>query len=328
MTRDMGRPKKAENAALPPRMVARRYPSGAVAYYYNGKAKRIPLGRDLNRARIEWAKLENAGVLPGTFAAIAGEWKAVELAKRGVYTQAQYEAYLEELGPAFGHIPLDAIGTVHCQKYLEERSAKVKANREISLLSTIFNWARRTGRTAAPNPVPGIERNAEAPRGVYITDEEFNRARSSEQASLWYQDALDLLLHTGQRPGDVLAMTWSHEIDGCLWVTQGKTGAKVRVEIEGELAAVLERIRARSRKVKSVYLVADERGQRITVDQLQKARVKARGDMRWQIRDVRKKTATDLDELRHAQRLLGHATEVTTARVYRTVMGNKVKPLR
>lgn len=326
--KDMGRPKSAVNRELPPRMIARRYPSGAVAYYYNGRKKRISLGRDLNRARLEWAKLENACMLPGTFSSVAEEWKAIELAKRGVYTQAQYEAYLIELLDAFGHIPLDAIGTVHCQNYLERRSAKVRANREISLLSTIFNWARRTGRTMVPNPVPGIERNPEAPRGVYITDEEFNRARSSEEAPFWYQDALDLLLHAGQRPGDTLAMTWTHVLDGCLWVTQAKTGAKVRIEIEGELAAVLERIRARPRKVRSVYLVADEHGQRITVDRLQKMHVKARGDMRWQIRDVRKKTGTDVEDLRSAQRLLGHVSEATTARVYRTVKGEKVKPLR
>jgi len=58
------------------------------------------------------------------------------------------------------------------------------------------------------------------------------------------------------------------------------------------------------------------------------ADVKARGDMRWQVRDIRKKTGTDVEDLRHAQRLLGHSSEVTTARVYRTVKGNKVKPLR
>lgn len=325
--KDMGRPKSALNKDLPPRMIARRYPSGAVAYYFNGK-KRVPLGRDLNRARLEWAKLENAATVAGTFASVVVDWKATELAKRGPYTQRQYEKYLDELLPAFGHMPLEAIGTVHCQQYLYRRSAKVKANREISLLSTIFNWARRTGVTSAPNPVPGIERNHEEPRGRYITDQEYRIAYESEHAKEWYCDAIDLLKLAGQRPGDTLAMMWAHEMDGCLWVTQAKTGTKVRIEIEGELAQVLDRIRTRPRKVKSVYIVADARGQRITVDQLQKVHVRARGTMDWQIRDIRKKTGTDVEDIRHAQRLLGHANEVTTARVYRTVKGNKVKPLR
>ena len=327
MKLEMGRPKKPENADLPPRMVPRRYPSGAVADYHNGK-KRTPLGRDLNRARLEWARLENAGAIAGTFSSVSTDWKAAELAKRGPYTQKQYEKYLDELGPAFGHMPLEAIATVHCQQYLARRTAKVKANREISLLSTIFNWARRTGLTTAPNPAPGIEKNHEEPRGVYITDEMYQRAYESEHATAWYRDAVDLLKLGGQRPGDTLAMTWAHEIDGCIWVTQAKTTAKLRIEVEGEFKAVLERIRARPRKVKSLYIVADERGQRITVDRLQKVHLKCRGEMTWQIRDVRKKTATDVENIRDAQRLLGHASEVTTARVYRTVKGNKVKPLR
>jgi integrase len=326
--KEMGRPKKAANAALPPRMLARRYASGVVAYYYNGKEKRIPLGRDLNRARLEWAKLENAGDVPGTFAAIAAEWKKTELAKRGPYTQKQYEAYLVDLEAAFGKIPLDSIEPVHCQQYLYRRSAKIRANREMSLFSTIFNWARRCGLTRSTNPMPGIEKNREAPRKIYVTDADFKQAYESAHATVWYQDALDLLQLAGQRPGDTLAMMWQHEIDGCIWVTQAKTGTKLRIEIEGELAAVLERIRTRPRKVKSIYIIADDAGQRITVDRLQKQHVQCRGDMRWQIRDVRKKTGTDVESLRDAQRLLGHRTEITTARVYRALKGEKVKPLR
>ena len=173
---NMGRPKSALNRNLPPRMVARRYPSGAVAYYYAAGKKRIPLGRDLAHAKRKWAEFDGGPALTGTFAAVAAVWKEKELAKRGVYTQKQYAKYLLELVPAFGPAPLDAIGTVHCQQYLERRSAKVKANREIALLSTIFNWARRTGRTTAPNPVPGLQKNPEVPRGRYVTEEEFNTA--------------------------------------------------------------------------------------------------------------------------------------------------------
>lgn len=324
--KDMGRPKTVHRD-LPPRMIARVYPSGAVAYYYNG-AKRIPLGRDLSRAKIRWAELEGGPGGPGTFGALAGEWKGKELARRGVYTQAQYEKYLVELLRAFGHGRLDAIQTVHCQQYLERRSAKVKANREMSLFSTIWNWGRRTGRTAAPNPVPGIQRNHEEPRGVYVTDEMYRRAYEHEKAPQWYRDALDLLQLAGQRPGDTLALTWKHEMDGCLWITQAKTGAKLRIAVQGELAALLERIRARPRKVASLYIVADEKGQRITVDRLQKVHSLCRGEMTWQIRDVRTKTGTDAEDLRHAKQLLGHATEKTTERFYRATKGEKVKPLR
>lgn len=321
---EMGRPKTVYRD-LPPRMVARRYPSGKVSYYYNGK-KKIPLGSNLTQARLEWAKIENGSTLPGTFAALVTEWKKTELGKRGFYTQKQYEKYLTELLPAFGHMPLDAIETVHCQQYLYRRSAKVKANREVSLLSAVFNWARRAGFTKAPNPVPGIEKNAEAGRKIYVTDQQFQS--TYEKAVFWVQDAMDLALLTSQRPGDILSWTRAEIREGCLWVAQAKTGTRLRIEVVGELKRVVERILARPRAASSLFLVADEKGQRVSVDKLQKWFLKARGEMTWQFRDIRKKSGSDVDELRKAQGLLGHASEATTAKFYRQMKGDKVKPLR
>lgn len=322
----MGRP-KSRHSNLPPRMIARVYPSGRTVYYYNvSPTNRIPLGDDLNQARLEWAKHENADSPAGTFRHVVEDWKKDQLASRGHYTQAQYRKYLVELTRAFGHIPLEHIQPVLCQQYLLRRSAKIMANRELSLLSTIYNWARRTGLTIAANPLGGVLRNKEAPRKVYVTDEQFNLAHAA--AGPWLQDAMDLALFTGQRPGDVLKMTRQDVRDGCLWITQDKTGAKLRIEVVGRFKDALERLLTRPRTVQSVYLVADEKGQRITVDRMQKAFQIARGSMRWQFRDIRKKTATDVDELRGAQRLLGHANEMTTARVYRQLKGEKVKPLR
>ena len=96
----------------------------------------------------------------------------------------------------------------------------------------------------------------------------------------------------------------------------------------GRFRDTLERIPTRARTVQNDYLVAGEKVRRVTVDRLQKAFQIARGSMRWQFRDIRKKIATDVEELRGAQRLLGHANETTTARVYRQVKSEKVKPLR
>jgi integrase len=322
----MGRP-KSKHKDLPPRMIPRVYPSGKISYYYNaGNNKRIPLGSNVAQARLKWAEIENADSPAGTFRSLSEEWKKTELAKRGVYTQKQYEKYLTELLPAFGHIPLEGISTGHVQKYLNKRSAKVKANREISLLSTIFNWSRRMDLTQAANPVAGSKRNKEIGRKVYVNDEEFAEAYS--RAIFWVQDAMDLLLLSSQRPGDVLSWTKHDLRAGFLEVTQAKTGKKLRIAVEGELKNVIERILARPRAVSSIYLVADAKGQRVSVDKLQKHFLKARGAMTWQIRDIRKKSGSDVDDLRTAQGLLGHASEATTAKFYRQMKGDKVKPLR
>ena len=57
------RPRKTENQNLPPRMYRRtrkrKYGKVWVAYYYrDAQGKDIPLGSDLDQARIKWAQLE------------------------------------------------------------------------------------------------------------------------------------------------------------------------------------------------------------------------------------------------------------------------------
>ncbi len=62
---------------------------------------------------------------------------------------------------------------------------------------------------------------------------------------------MDLAYLTGQRPADTVALT-EHDIkDGYLHVKQGKMGKKIRIEVVGELADVLQRIRAREALTRS-----------------------------------------------------------------------------
>lgn len=49
-----------------------------------------------------------------------------------------------------------------------------------------------------------------------------------------------------------------------LWIVQNKTGARLGIEITGELAAVIERINQRPRKAISTFLIQDENGQPIS----------------------------------------------------------------
>ena len=57
----------------------------------------------------------------------------------------------------------------------------------------------------------------------------------------------------GQRPADVLNLTGEDVRDGALWLQQNKTKHKVRVAVEGELAALLEQMG--NRKVTGLRLI-------------------------------------------------------------------------
>jgi integrase len=143
---------------------------------------------------------------------------------------------------------------------------------------------------------------------------------------------LDLYHLTGQRVSDVLRMSLTDVRDGCLFLRQRKTGKPLRLEVVGELAAVLERIRTRTfpaGAVVTLALVRDESGQRLTYDQLsdrfQAARAAA--GVHFQLRDLRAKAATDLDDLALAQRLLGHASRSMTEHYTKDRIGERVSPL-
>lgn len=71
---------------------------------------------------------------------------------------------------------------------------------------------------------------------------------------------MDLALLTGQRPADVLKIKRTDIRDGALWIVQNKTGARLGIEVTGELAAVIERINARPRSALRAFLIQDEKG--------------------------------------------------------------------
>ncbi|MBC3812733.1 tyrosine-type recombinase/integrase [Undibacterium aquatile] len=143
---------------------------------------------------------------------------------------------------------------------------------------------------------------------------------------------MDLALCTDQRPADVLKFNVTDIADGSLSLIQNKTGKKLRIAIEGELAEVIDRIFAKLRdKVNEMNkaLLQDPDGQRLSYFALRSRFDKARdlAGVSFQFRDLRAKAATDTDDLAHAQRLLGHKNRSTTEIYTRDRKGDLVKPL-
>lgn len=327
----MGR-NKSVHTDLPPRMVARTLKSGKRLFYYNGK-RRVPLGSDLNVARLEWAKLENNGEITQRFPRVAEQYERAIVPTLRQSTQAEYRRALRNLCKAFAEFTLEQIRPADVKQYMTDRKKKISAIREKSVLSALFKWSRESGLINAPNPCQGVgfsryERQSlqiTGKRDRYVTDEEYQAVW--EKAPQFVQDAMDLCLLTGQRLGDVLRWTRQNVKDGVLTLRQSKTGTDVGIRIEGELKAVLERIQGRLRMIQTMHLVADDKGQRIRQARVYYAFIKSKGDADWQMRDLRAKAASDSPDLATAKGLLGHSSEQTTALVYRRSKGN-VGPLK
>lgn len=337
----MGR-RRSTNHGLPPHMAMK----GLTYYHVTVTAPRkwTSLGRDYNTALIEWAKLEGEPVPESarTFSQVAAWYRVKVMPGKAFSTQKDNERELKQLEHIFGDSPIETIEPVHVRGYLDGRQvltgkrkgepATVRANREVALLSHIINFARERGFTTMTNPCAGVRKHSEKGRERYLLDEEFDAIYAAGDKPM--QDAMDLLSATAQRPSDVLRMAIRDVRQGFLWGRQQKTGARERIEVEGELKAVVDRIVSRPRDVVGFTLVQDAKGQPLTYWQLEDrwgaARAAAAKEMPSvadaQMRDIRGKTATDLDDLAHAQGLLNHRSRATTERYVKQRAGAKVKP--
>lgn len=317
---------------LPPRMKGRLLASGKILYYYRAGSKEIPLGSNRILANEEWARLENGGQHSQLWPRITRVYRETIFPTISLSTRLRYAAGLNNWDAYFKNFTLEQIEPRHIKDYMRRRSKKGAALLEKKIGSAFFNWAREEGHTKAPNPFLGVKfSKAErrsfghlGKRTVYVTDEQYQQVWQAADPTL--QDAMDLALHTGQRPGDLLRARRHDIIEGVLWFVQEKTGTKVGVKVEGGLKSVLERIQARPRAVPSMYFLCDRRGQRISYQTLNKRFLKARGEATWQFRDIRAKTASDMPDLKKAQLLLGHSVETTTT-IYRRDRGEAVSPL-
>jgi integrase len=245
-------------------------------------------------------------------------------------TRVDNDKELVNLLRVFAHMPIHAIQPMHIRQYMDIRGevARTRANREKALFSHIYNKAREWGYTALQNPCQGVKGFKEAGRDRYVTDDKFAKVKARAQDAV--VDAMDLALLTGQRAADVIKIKRTDIRDGPLWITQNKTGARLGIEITGELAEVIARINQRPWKAIGPFLVQDDKGQPLTALALRSRFDKARklAGVAFQFRDIRAKAATDTGDLAHSQKLLAHKNRDMTEHYVRSRVGERVRPLR
>ncbi|WP_238758904.1 phage integrase [Pseudomonas putida] len=346
------RPRKTENRDLPPGMYRRKRTraNGKVweaLYYRDGSGKDIFLGNDLVKAKLKWAELEAKSV-PKDLTIMKGifdQYLLKIIPGKAARTQKDNIYELKQLREVFDSAPIDAITPAMIAQYRDSRTAKTRANREIALLSHVFNTAREWGLTTKNNPCLGVRKNKEKPRDYYANEAVWQAVY--EEAADELKDAMDLAYLTGQRPADVLSMR-RDDIEGIyLLVSQGKTGKRLRIMLQtngvnNSLGTLLDRIMRRNSEHLSPFFILNSNGKRLSWEMLrnrwqdarESARIKAIGNKQpelanriaqFQFRDIRPKAASEISDLTDASLLLGHSKEGITERVYRRV-GAIAKP--
>jgi site-specific recombinase XerC len=313
-----------------------------VSYFYDNRPEKdIPLGSDYDEAIKKWREIhEHKPRIAGTLLEAMERWQAESLPTySNAETRKSYARQLGNLKPVFGPATWDQIGMPELKGYLKKRSAKTQGNRELAVLSIVWNYARGEGYTKLPWPAAGMEKskwkNKEVARQVEVSDALF-AAVYSEAGSL-LRDAMDLASATGLRltdcrtvqipPGDVLR------------VRASKTGKNAEFSL-GD-SAVLGRLVEARRKVSATHLLllTTSSGRPVSArmlrDRWDEAREKAAqahpelaDELRAMfLRDMRKRASDLAANLEEASRLLQHSSVSVTAKHYRT-KATKLRPVR
>ena len=330
---------------------SRKRKSGKVATYYfydmrpDGKAD-IPLGTDFDEAVKKWEEIHTrAPRIAGTLEEAFSAWeKDVLPTYASAETRRGYSKSLRALRPVFSEATWDQIDLPALKAYLRARTAKTQGNREMSLLSIIWNWARGEGHTSLPWPAAGMERsrwkNKEEAREFEVTPELF--AAVYVEADQVLKDCMDISSATAMRLTDCRQVLLP--AGDLLRLKANKTGKKADFDLA--LSSVLPELveRRRSYRASHLMLLSTETGRPVSQGMLrtrwdearEAAAVKAEEagnqklatDLRaMYLRDMRK-MASDLAESdQDAADLLQHGSVSLTRKHYRT-KASKLSPVR
>lgn len=225
------------------------------AYYYVKGGKWTRLGKTLKEALNRYAGLYDAK--EGTMPALITQALPTILLKVSANTKKQYEIAARKLAKIFAEYEPQEVTQADVKKMMQDMAAMPNmANRCLSLLRGVFDYA--LGIYVTSNPCTGAKRHAEIKRDRLITIEEY--AAIYQHAGPRLRVIMDLLILTGQRVGDVLAIKRADLGDEGISFRQQKTGAKVVVVWNAELREVVARAKGLHQNLKALTLLHNRKG--------------------------------------------------------------------
>lgn len=310
---DVGRTKK-HNSHLPPRMVLRHG-----AYYHtpriDGRQRMVRLSADFTEAINLYYQREQRTLAGSTVNDALSRYDREVLPGKAAKTQKDYRRYIGRLREVFGDSHLISVRRSDIAQYLDKRSAKIEGNREMACLSSAFQSAIRWG-WCDENPCRGAPRNPERRRQRLPSDAELAAIHIAASEQLCC--LVDLVLLIGLRKADLLKIRLSDLTDRGVRIDVQKTGAGVTFEWSDALREVIGRARALRRRVGSLYLFANRRGQQYTTsgfDSIWKAALKRAGVKGLTFHDLRRCAINEANRqggLDYAQSIGAHKSRQAT----------------
>jgi len=240
-----------------------------------------------------------------------------------LHIRPHFKAHLKVADVRFEHI--DAL-----HRKITKDGSPYMANRCVAVLSKMFSLAVRW-RMRDDNPCKGIEKNYESKRKRYLNRDELVRLSAALAAYSDQQIAnvFRLLLFTGARRGEILAIEWGAlDLGAGIWTKLGSTtkqktdhvvplSAPAR-QLLSKMQAAYIRLHPKRPLPQHVFPGSGERGHVVEVKKAWRAITKAAGITGLRIHDLRHSFASELASggasLPLIGALLGHSNPTTTHR--------------
>lgn len=219
------------------------------------RAREILIALDQGKPIDDLATRKRSG---DTFADLWAWWAEHYGKPRRTRWKATEATYATHIAPAIGLHPVARLTRAQVRAMQQRIGASGKertANIVVGLVRTVINKAITEGRYTGANPAAGIEAFKRPARGRVLSPDEMKRLRGAIAAMR--QDAkhashrdlcdlVELLLYTGQRRGNVLAMRWDQlDLDGGAWtIPRTKAGRVHGVALEAREVEILRARRA------------------------------------------------------------------------------------
>lgn len=330
-------------------MIGRRKSNLAIGmarlYIYEGKRvttyytitpsnHRINLGHDLREAKKRLVELETDQPAPGTVAdhlddLVKDRERKVASGRLAASTIKTNLGEIIELKKAFGKMSPEDVKPSHVWAYLHKFrgvESPVRANREVALLSTLFNRLMGAGFVDR-NPCAGVERNQETPRDRLISDVQLRmfcrwarrRSDAGKRASL----AAMIAYLTGKAQGQILKLSRQQLSNEGILFGKRKRGAATLVGWSRRLKSYVAAAKDMPCDIEPMFVIHNQTGTPYSPDgfksiwQRLMAEWVEMGNERFTFHDLRAKSVTDVsDQGRKASELTGHRTEAIVASVY------------
>jgi integrase len=258
-------------------------------------------------------------------------------------TQRDYKGILLILRANFGHMTPQEIKPRHVADFINVKKGRIHRNRMVTILSTVYKIAMGSWciEMDLVNPCTVVKKWPTKPRERYIDDAEFAAIRAI--ACPQVQIAMDLALLTGQRQGDIVALTWKQiktigvaRPDWRIEIDQGKTGKKLAIMISPAVETVLKRARLMEPMWPRTHVIRTKWGKPYTPDgfrALWQRTIRRYEELtgvkanRAHFHDLRAKCISDNKSLDDAYLLAGHIDIKMTRKTYDRNR-RRVQPLR